>query len=300
MPKNNNLWFIRRGNELQGPFASGLVKRYILLGRLRLSDQASADRLSWQPLSDIPDLHPSEMGLDLNDKSMRERFFAAIRWADERLGPDRRDGIIPSAEILERRKGDRRSSELPDSIRYRDSKLKRLQANREKNAASRKIAVSLLLIIAAIGALAFYFMPSVQQETMNDCTVPARSGVDWGNCSMEGKNISGKELKAANMSNINLTAANLQATRLLHADLSFASLNRADLQGANLQYATLKGADLRGANLTNADLTGADLSYSDLTNAILNGANLAGSKLDKAIWIDKTICRVGSISKCEQ
>ena len=52
----------------------------------------------------------------------------------------------------------------------------------------------------------------------------------------------------------------------------------ADLSGANLRGANLSGADLSGANLRGANLSGADLSGANLRCAYLRGANLSGTK----------------------
>jgi len=53
-----------------------------------------------------------------------------------------------------------------------------------------------------------------------------------------------------------------------------ANLTGADLRGANLRGANLTGANLRGANLRGADLTGANLTYANLRGADLTDANL--------------------------
>ncbi len=72
----------------------------------------------------------------------------------------------------------------------------------------------------------------------------------------------------------NLTGADLRG-----ADLFRAYLPGADLFGAILRGAYLPGANLTGADLRGADLTGANLCYADLRGAILRGANLFGVNL---------------------
>ena len=72
------------------------------------------------------------------------------------------------------------------------------------------------------------------------------------------------------------------------ADLRGAELNGADLRGASLIFvhlseAQLRTADLRGADLSEADLRGADLSRADLRGADLSRANLRGADL---YWAD--------------
>ena len=60
----------------------------------------------------------------------------------------------------------------------------------------------------------------------------------------------------------NLIGANLSGGNLRCADLS-----DANLRGGNLSWANLSYADLRGANLSGANLRGANLSYADLRDA---------------------------------
>ena len=61
------------------------------------------------------------------------------------------------------------------------------------------------------------------------------------------------------------------------------NLNGADLSGVDLRWADLDGADLKGANLTKADLRWADLDGVDLKGANLTGAIFDRTTLDEAI-----------------
>ena len=54
-------------------------------------------------------------------------------------------------------------------------------------------------------------------------------------------------------------------------DLSGADLRNADLSGANLQGADLRNADLSGANLQGADLRNANIANTRFSNANTNG-----------------------------
>ena len=84
------------------------------------------------------------------------------------------------------------------------------------------------------------------------------------------------------LSGADLTRANLTGANLRDADLSDADLARANLTGANLRDADLSRADLDGAILTLADLDGAILAGANLAGANLAGANLAGADLTDA------------------
>ena len=72
--------------------------------------------------------------------------------------------------------------------------------------------------------------------------------------------------------------ANLSGTDLRGANLYAANLSGTDLRGANLYAADLYAADLRGANLYATDLRGANLYAANLRGTDLSGANLRGAK----------------------
>lgn len=73
-----------------------------------------------------------------------------------------------------------------------------------------------------------------------------------------------------------LSGSDLRGADLSYSHLACANMSGADLSGANLHMAQLAFADLSGANLTGADLSCADLRYVDLLHANLTGANLSG------------------------
>ena len=66
------------------------------------------------------------------------------------------------------------------------------------------------------------------------------------------------------------------------ADLRMANLREVDLRGANLSNANLDSAILRLANLSSANLNGANLNSANLSSANLNGTTLDGATLDGA------------------
>lgn len=76
-------------------------------------------------------------------------------------------------------------------------------------------------------------------------------------------------------------------------DLSGADLREANLRGAQLGNVNLSGADLR-----NADLTDAVLSGGDLTGANLEGATLVGANLHRIVWRDVNLrhARIGGFA----
>ena len=81
-------------------------------------------------------------------------------------------------------------------------------------------------------------------------------------------------------------APGVLANSRMRADLTGAQLKRANLTGANLtktqfRRAQLQGADLSGTIMTQADLRGADLTGVTLSNAILKDADLRDVILDE-------------------
>ena len=82
-----------------------------------------------------------------------------------------------------------------------------------------------------------------------------------------------------------LSGANLRSANLSGADLSGANLRSANLSGANLS-----GANLSGANLSGADLSGANLRSADLSGADLSGANLLNVRYDECTGFFALVC----------
>ena len=87
----------------------------------------------------------------------------------------------------------------------------------------------------------------------------ARGEVGGERANLSGANLRGADLSGANLSTANLSGANLSGANLSNANLRGADLSGANLRNANLSNANLSGANLRGANLSNANLSNADL-----------------------------------------
>ena len=86
--------------------------------------------------------------------------------------------------------------------------------------------------------------------------------------------LTGADLRDADLTRAVLTRADLRDAVLEGADLTRAVLTWANLTGADLRDAVLTWANLRNAVLEGADLRDADLTRADLTRAVLRGANL--------------------------
>lgn len=87
--------------------------------------------------------------------------------------------------------------------------------------------------------------------------------------------LSGAELKEANLTGAILSQVAMTRTNLTRAILNRADVSNAILTGANLSSSSLIAANLRSANLENASLTGADLANANFSTANLHSARLA-------------------------
>ena len=317
MPTTHKLWYTRRDEHIRGPFPPGLITRFIVLGRVQLTDEISADQIRWQVVKDVSELIPDPLKSDPDDPELQEYLRVARRREDERAAGDRRRREGASHD--ERRRKDDRRQDEPDELKHhREVKTALIK---ERQAPPERLRLRFIVALAATvsGAIvaAFWFMPQVPALRLQ-CEVPAGPQVNWSNCKFEGIMLANVELSGARMNNANLGGAQLQGANLTGSNLSYANFGRADLNRANLAQATLTGmvlrnanlqqailananlsyAILQGANLSGADLSNANLSNADLTGAKIDGARLDNTNLAQAIWIDRGVCAAGSVGKC--
>lgn len=293
------LWYTRRGELVQGPFPAGQITRYIILGRILLTDEVSVDGKVWVPLNQVPEMIPELTQSDTSDPALRQRLQAAKRWEDER-SRDRR-GEADAVEDDQRGAGDRRKSAAPGAQRPRPARPDRvsehLEQRRRLRLVSGLIAVGVLIFL---GLLVVIYRPATRvADTGLECAQPPAPGVEWNNCAFEGRGLARADLSGARMANMRLSRADLSGAGLERADLSYSELAVSRLRQARLGGAVLVGAGLRGADLSGADLAGANLSYADLTGADLTGADLRAAILDHAIWTDGRLCAPGSVGRCQ-
>ncbi len=284
--KHAQLWYLKRDNQISGPFPAGLISRHILIGRIHEHDELSSDRKKWLPALDIKELRP-------------ERMAATKRWTDERTQKDRRQekDLEKKSAHANRDKTDRRSQEKDSALSYRahyQSRPKRVFSS----TSIRWVTVISLFLVAGLMTMQLLYTPSRQDSTVIDCNALPSPGINWNYCQKPQENLQNSNLSHSTLSNTNFSNADLQNAQLSNSNLSYATLNSANLSGAILRHAKLIGSQLHGANLQNADLQAADLSYSNLQNAMLAGANLNKTNLSHAIWIDGSTCLEGSIGQC--
>lgn len=152
--KNKQLWYTRRDMEIRGPFPAGLVTRYILLGRIQETDQLSSDQVSWHPISELPELIPDELKLDLSKPENQEKLRMARLREDERSAVDWRlaneaGSDVPGNPVT--RTKERRRAESMDALRHREIKTQLLSSLRQKQ--KQHYVPRILGIVSVISAI---------------------------------------------------------------------------------------------------------------------------------------------------
>lgn len=284
-----NKWYLRDGEDTPvGPFTTGQVQRWLLLGRLDRDSAVSPDDEEWHTIDDFADeLVPDVMKTDLSDPHNRDRLEAARRWADERQDED--DGAF----TVERR-ADPKLEEV--EMRRLHQKVMAATANRPKEHAWWLLVVLLLVGIT----IYFTFFHDWPERDPITCDAPPSAGVNWRECDLAGRVARNADLAGATLQHTELTRAILAGSDLSNANARYARLHMATLTGADLSGAVLLGADLRRADLRRTDLRDADLSYADLTGASISGAELEGVNLHRATWVDGERCAPGSVGECRR
>jgi len=105
-------WYARRNGTVRGPFTDERIARYILLGRIRLVDELSLDRVRWQPARDYPELFPEEL-LQLSSWEDYQKVVVARMKIDERVSQRRamQENHPQPARKERRKQSDRRQND---------------------------------------------------------------------------------------------------------------------------------------------------------------------------------------------
>jgi hypothetical protein len=105
---DNSLWYAMRDGRVRGPFNADYITRYILLGRIRLNDRISQDRLRWYPVTDFPELLPEELS-GLSSWDDYQQLVVARISVDERIAVRRKRQVpVETLQQERRRLPDRR------------------------------------------------------------------------------------------------------------------------------------------------------------------------------------------------
>lgn len=273
----NTAWYVRRGTTILGPYDVATLRRYLLLGRVRVTDRVSADGQSWQPLTQRGELIPEEMQ-DLGTAEGRARFEAAREAVDERSGDH--DGAVAP---------------------------RRPPRRRQTDPAARTPGVRLVLIGVAVTAVIVLVAIGYQDVWVHgpagppDCGAPPEPGVNWSYCTKDGLKLgAGRDLGSLRAVNASLREARIAGVDLRNATLAYADLAGADLSGAVLDGADLEGAVLRGADVRGASFVGARLTHADLRNARIDGADFSEAELDNVVWPKGAECREQPAEGCAE
>jgi len=294
------LWYTRRDGVVRGPYPDKQISRYILLGRIRNSDEVRPDDGDWAPLMQYPELVPEVMKLPPSDENLQKLMLARLR-EDERRPRDRRadEGDVPAA-IRERRTGvERRSPEMQEVLRHRELRYQ------VAHSSGRSVGLYRyplgIVVLVALGLSLSYLLGRMQPPPLPpDCTATARPGINWNGCNLSGLDSRNANLVGAHMRNVRLDAADLSDASLSGVDLEYSTLNRGKLRNADLSHARLVGITARGADLRFVHFNNANLSYANLSDARIEGADLTGADLSHAIWVDHKPCLAGSVGACNR
>lgn len=294
------LWYTRRDGVVRGPYPEKQISRYVLLGRIRETDEVRPEEGDWVLLQELPDLIPDVMKLPPTDENLQKLQMARLR-EDERRPRDRRDDRDNAgAELKERRAGlERRRPEPSEVMRHRELKYQVSHRN-GRNGELYRYPLGFVALIMLGFALSYLLGQAQPEEARPDCAAVARPGVNWNGCNLSGLISPGANLVGAHLRNAQLDAADLGGAALTGADLEYSSISFGNLSNADLSHASLVGVMARGANLRNARFRNANLAYANLSDTRLDGADLSGANLSNAIWIDHKPCFTGSIGACKR
>lgn len=300
LKSKRTLWYTRREGVVRGPYPEKQVSRYILLGRIRDSDELRPEEGDWQAVFDCPELIPAVMKLPPTEENRQKLLIARMREDERRPGDRREPGAGGAAQVQERRsRAERRSVEAPELLRHRELKY-RVSHTGPGNAQLYRYPLTVTALVL-FGFLLSYALKQAEPDVVPpDCAAQPRPGVNWNNCNLSGLHARQADLLGARMRNAKLDAAQLANARLAGADLEYTSLNLTSLQAADLSHANLRGVALRGSDLRNARLVEANLSYANLSGARLEGADFSGAILDHTIWTDQRPCAAGSVGECKR
>lgn len=288
------LWYVRGNDKINGPYPSGAMRRFLLLGRISLEEEISKDRETWCKVAAVPEVIPPEVRRAMQEGTVDE-LLAASRREDERSGKERRTAA-DDIKYKERRKGERRRNEDAVKKRRREARRALLEASQKRKLPLATLVISLAVLLPLIGYGLFWEGGPTEPEP--DCTAQPGPGVNWRNCSLSGLRAKGADLSGAVMNNARLGGALLSRSNLSQGDLQYVDFNSADLSYAQLNGANLKGSNLQNADLSYANLSASDLSFANLSGANPGGADLSGARFDEAIWFDGSRCMPGSVGRC--
>lgn len=278
---SQELWYVRRGDQVRGPYCPAVITRDVGLGRINATDCLSRDQVSWLSLEDVMPLSKAWDSVAGDERRLQRRAMTRDPPTEQRDGDDRR--AAEDQGVIDRRaRAERVWSGLRPSSR----------------APVRMPLLAIGLALSASFALATHLSLPVAAASP-DCRAPAATQVNWDFCAKPQQQFAQENLARMSARNAQLSGANLSNANLRGADFAYADLAATDFTLADLRQARLVGASLRKAVFNHARLTGADLSFADLSGASMVGAQLSAARLGNTIWTDGRVCANDSIGVCK-
>lgn len=274
MSQDSQLWYIRANGKIKGPFASGLISKDILLGRIHPNDELSQDKKIWRKASSVSKVMPDVIKHH-RDSNYKERLRAARRWADER-GEVREENDAGDEKIYVPRK----------NVTHLGIKTTGVLG-----------IIAFVMAILSLVYIMFVFTPE-DSLSLIDCSLQGQDNGIFDNCHLQRRNFSQRSLKASSFKNTLLQNSSFKNSSLQNSQFDYANLSNANLSSANFSQASLKAADLSNSILHGTIFTQADMSYVNLTGAKISKVKFSGTKLANAIWFDGRVCSPQSIGKC--
>jgi hypothetical protein len=115
------------------------------------------------------------------------------------------------------------------------------------------------------------------------CEYPAEHNLSPRERSLQGADLSHKDLRFADLEGFNLDMADLRESQMDMASAIKISLRQSNLSGSQMPLANFFGADFSGANVEGADFSGAQFCQANLYGVNLSLAKLNGADLTFAI-----------------
>ena len=146
MKRQQNLlqWYTRRNGVTRGPFSAANITRYILLGRIRLEDELSRDRVSWSAAEQLTTLLPEPLR-NMHSGDAYRQLIAAQMQADEREAERRcSDRNNPGNSRDRRRLPDRREPSGAASVTFQH-RIKPLASRSTLQPQLRTVLLAVLL-----------------------------------------------------------------------------------------------------------------------------------------------------------
>ena len=237
--RHNAYYGIRAGK------ASFLVRtpkndhRYVLLGRIRETDEVRPEEGDWAMLQQHPELIPEVMKLPPTEENRQKLLMARLR-EDERRPRDRREdgGSVCGAGQERRTRIERRRPETAEVVRHRTLRSQ-VSHRGPPNADLYRYPLGFAALVILGFMLSYLLGNASPEEPPPDCAALPAPGVNWNGC---------------NLSGLGSPSANLIGARMRNARFDAADLSGASLSGADLEYSSISFANLRIADLSHSRL----------------------------------------------